>query len=121
MFASNTLSEHILRGAIGIAALGYAWPLPKPIPGVRSRQGRWRCWRFAAARSAGPSACSKPQGSNGAGGRFSIVESAQGGNRCPKKAQLSKGRRPARCLDGVLADDGNVGTGADPVYRLEKL
>src|SRR5882724_7391019 len=24
MFASNTLTEHILRGAIGIAALGYA-------------------------------------------------------------------------------------------------
>jgi len=26
-----------------------------------------------------------------------------------------------RCCNAVLADDGNVGTGADPVYRLEKL
>jgi hypothetical protein len=77
MFASNTLSEHILRGAIGIAALGYALAIAETHPWVRSHQGRWRCWRFAAARSAGPSACSKPQGSNGAGGRLSIVESGR--------------------------------------------
>jgi hypothetical protein len=32
MFASNTLSEHILRGAIGIAALGYALAIAETHP-----------------------------------------------------------------------------------------
>ena len=105
MFASNTLTEHILRGAIGIAALGYALAIVETHPWGSLVSGALALLAFRGCRSAGPSACSKPQGSN----------------RCPKKAQLSKGRRPARCPDGVLADDGNVGTGADPVYRLEKL
>jgi hypothetical protein len=37
-----------------------------------------------------------------------------------KKLNSAKAR-DSRVSDGVLADDGNVGTGADPVYRLEKL
>jgi hypothetical protein len=32
MFASNTLTEHILRGAIGIAALGYALAIAETHP-----------------------------------------------------------------------------------------
>ena len=32
MFASNTLSEHILRGAIGISALGYALAIAETHP-----------------------------------------------------------------------------------------
>ena len=44
------------------------------------------CPMCAMARSAGPSACSKPHGSNGAGDGFSIAEAAQGRNRCLKKA-----------------------------------
>ena len=34
MFASNTLTEHTLRGAIGIAALGYAVAIAETHPWV---------------------------------------------------------------------------------------
>ena len=39
MFASNTLSEHILRGAIGIAALGYALAIAETHPRGFARVG----------------------------------------------------------------------------------
>ena len=41
MFASNTLSEHILRGAIGIGALWIAVAITERIRGVRSRWALW--------------------------------------------------------------------------------
>jgi hypothetical protein len=39
----------------------------------------------------------------------------------PQKSSTQQREEASRVSDGVLADDGNVGTGADPVYRLEKL
>ena len=105
MFASNTLSEHILRGAIGIAALGYALAIAETHPwgslvsgalALLAFRGCPICWTIG------------------------LFETARQ-QWMPQKSLTQQRKRPARCPDGVLADDGNVGTGADPVYRLEKL
>jgi hypothetical protein len=39
----------------------------------------------------------------------------------PQKGLLEQRHGASPLSDGVQPDDGNIGTGADPVYRLEKL
>src|SRR6266481_5537218 len=63
MFASKTLIEHVLRGAVGIGALCHAVAIAEVHPFASLALGHWCWWRFAAVRCAGRSGCSRPQGS----------------------------------------------------------
>jgi len=78
MFASNTLSEHILRGAIGIAALGYALAIAETHPWGSLASGALVLLAFRGCPICWTIGLFETAGSNGAGGRLSIVESAQG-------------------------------------------